>query len=229
VQAKVQEFTDAAISKTVNAPKTHTFEEVKHLYQLAYDLGCKGITYYRDGSRPAVLSHVEDEDRTVDGLAPRPRVLTGTTYRAETPVGMAFVTVNLMDAKPEPEPFEVFLNVGKAGSDIAALAEAIGRLCSLCLRLPGQLPARARVAAIVDQLSGIGGGRALGFGARRVRSLPDAVARVLREIAGLDGTEPDANSVALSTGSGDLCPACGEATLMHREGCQSCPCGYSEC
>jgi intein/homing endonuclease len=213
---------------TVNAPKTHAVEDVKRLYQLAYDLGCKGITYYREGSRPAVLSHVEDEDRTVDGLAPRPRVLTGTTYRAETPVGTAFVTVNTRNGKSEPEPFEVFLNVGKAGSDIAAIAEAIGRLCSLCLRLPAPLPARARVAAIVDQLAGIGGGRALGFGAQRVRSLPDAVAQVLAEVAGLEPHRA-ALDAAPATNAGDLCPSCGEATLYHREGCRSCPCGFSEC
>jgi len=159
VQAKIQEFTDSAVSKTTNAPQTHTVEQVNRLYQLAYDLGCKGITYYRDGSRPAVLSHAEsDPGATTDGLLPCPRALQGTTYRTETPLGTAFVTVNTRKGAGGSEPFEVFLNVGKAGSDIAALAEAIGRLCSLCLRLPGRLPARQRVAAIVGQLSGIGGG-----------------------------------------------------------------------
>jgi len=228
VQATIQEFTDAAISKTVNAPVTHSVTEVQRLYRLAYELGCKGITYYRDGSRPAVLSHADNVELTADGLAPRPRALAGTTYRVETPVGTAFVTVNTRDASPDPEPFEVFLNVGKAGSDIAALAEAIGRLCSLCLRLPAQLPTRARVAAIVDQLAGIGGGHALGFGARRVRSLPDAVAQVLAEIPGLERDRAH-HDVAVATTPGDLCPSCGEATLYHREGCRSCPCGFSEC
>jgi ribonucleoside-diphosphate reductase alpha chain len=213
---------------TTNAPKTHTVEEVQRLYQLAYELGCKGITYYRDGSRPAVLSHAEGEPATANGLLRRPRALQGTTYRTETPLGTAFVTVNTREGAEGREPFEVFLNVGKAGSDIAALAEAIGRLCSLCLRLPCQLPARERVAAIVHQLGGIGGGRALGFGARRVRSLPDAVARVLAEAAELDD-EMAAHQGAPAAGAGDLCPSCGEATLAHREGCRSCPCGFSEC
>ncbi|HZQ99092.1 MAG TPA: adenosylcobalamin-dependent ribonucleoside-diphosphate reductase [Chloroflexota bacterium] len=154
VQAKIQEYTDASISKTTNAPKTHTVDEVQRLYQLAYELGCKGITYYRDGSRPAVLSHAEGAQPTANGLVRRPRALEGTTYRTETPLGTAFVTVNTREGAEGREPFEVFLNVGKAGSDIAALAEAIGRLCSLCLRLPCQLPARERVAAIVHQLGG---------------------------------------------------------------------------
>lgn len=229
VQAKIQEFTCAAISKTTNAPKTHTLDEVKRLYQLAYELGCKGITYYRDGSRSAVLHHADAEPEvTADGLLRRPRALAGTTYRSETPLGTAFVTVNTREGADGREPFEVFLNVGKAGSDVAGLAEAIGRLCSLCLRLPCQLPSRERVAAIVHQLGGIGGGRSLGFGAKRVRSLPDAVARVLAEAADLDA-ETAAPEAAPTAGAGDLCPSCGEATLAHREGCRSCPCGFSEC
>jgi len=230
VQAKIQEYTDASISKTTNAPRTHTVEDVKRLYQMTYDLGCKGITYYRDGSRPAVLYRADAEpETTTDGLLRRPRILTGTTYRTETPLGTAFVTVNTRDGADGREPFEVFLNVGKAGSDIAALAEAIGRLCSLCLRLPGQLPARERVAAIVGQLRGIGGGRSLGFGPGRVRSLPDALARVLVEAAGLGEGDAPAPSAPLMATPGDLCPSCGEATLIHREGCRSCPCGFSEC
>ena len=123
----------------------------------------------------------------------------------------------------------MFLNIGKAGSDIAALAEAIGRLCSLCLRLPGRLPAAERVAAIVGQLAGIGGGRTLGFGAGRVRSLPDAVARVLAEAVGLPADDASTPAATPFAGPGDLCPSCGEATLLHREGCRTCPCGFSEC
>jgi ribonucleoside-diphosphate reductase alpha chain len=231
VQAKIQAFTDAAISNTLNAPQTHNVAEVKHLYRLAYDLGCKGITYYGDGSRPAVLSHAEAEsEASAGGLLPRPRALAGRTCGTETPLGTAFVTVNSRQGTDEMAPFEVFLNVGKAGSDIAALAEAIGRLCSLCLRLSGQPPARERVAAIVGQLGGSGGSRSLGFGARRVRSLPDAVARVLSEAAGhVADDAPKANSPAGSPGLNDLCPACGVATLLLQEGCRRCPCGCSEC
>jgi len=93
-QAKIQEFTDASISKTTNAPRTHTVEDVQRLYQLAYEVGCKGITYYRDGSRPAVLSHADAESEpTTDGLARHPRPLAGTTYRTETSLGTALDNV----------------------------------------------------------------------------------------------------------------------------------------
>jgi len=103
---------------------------------------------------------------------PRPERLKGVTYRRETPLGTAFITVNELAEDGEPEPFEVFINVGKAGSDIASVSEAIGRLISLCLRMPSPMPPKERVREIVDQLWGIGGGRQLGFGKRRVRSLP---------------------------------------------------------
>ena len=85
----------------------------------------------------------------------------------------------------------------------------------------------ARVATL-DQLGGIGGVRSLGFGAQRVRSLPDAVARVLAEAAQLEA-ETAAPEDVPAAAAGDLCPSCGEATLAHREGCRSCPCGFSEC
>jgi ribonucleoside-diphosphate reductase alpha chain len=229
VQAKIQEFTDSSISKTVNAPISHTVEDVERLYQLAYELGCKGVTYYRDGSRDAVLTHGAATPAAVDDLLPRPHALSGTTYRAATPLGTAFVTVNRAEAGRDGLPFEVFLNVGKAGSDVAAVAEALGRLCSLCLRLPAAMPARARVEAIVDQLGGIGGASSLGFGPSRVRSLPDALARVLAEAAGLAESEAGPEPRQSAPRGTDLCPACGQATLRHREGCASCPCGYSAC
>lgn len=237
MQAASQRHTDNAVSKTINLPRSATVEDVAKAYLLADELGCLGITVYRDGCKTEQVLKVgvsqpvqSDERMRPSGFLPRPRLLAGTTYRTETPLGTAFVTVNRREESDEDEPFEVFLNVGKAGSDIAGLSEAIGRLCSLCLRLPGQLPARERVAAIVAQLAGIGGGRSLGFGATRVRSLPDAVARVLAEAIGLgDETWASASTSASVALAVDLCPSCGESTLIHREGCRSCPCGFSEC
>src|SRR5581483_1206876 len=108
VQAKIQEFTDASISKTVNAPADHTVDDVDRLYRLAYELGCKGVTYYRDGCREAVLSHGGGAGAAARDarVIARPRVLRGTTHRADTPLGSAFVTVN---ETPDGDPFEVFV------------------------------------------------------------------------------------------------------------------------
>ena len=90
----------------------------------------------------------------------------------ETPIGTAFITVN---DTPSGEPFEVFVQVGKAGSDTMAVAEALGRLVSLVLRLPSPLSAQRRLEEVISQLSRIGGGQPTGFGPDKILSLPDAL------------------------------------------------------
>lgn len=192
VQATIQKYTDSSISKTVNAPNNHTVEQVETLYRLAYEMGCKGVTYYRDGSRDAVLTRVADEKKAAEaqqtqavmmepvmsiheGAKPVPEILHGYTRHISAPEGKVNITIN----SDEYGPFEVFVNVGKAGSDISALAEALGRLISLNLRILSPLSQTDRAKEIAEQLRGIGGSRSVGFGAQQVRSLPDAVARVL--------------------------------------------------
>ncbi len=190
VQATIQYYTDSSISKTVNAPNNHTVEDVQKLYRLAYELGCKGITYMRDGSRVGVLSHIEEQKpeqqaqqvpmvepvmSIQQGIKPVPVVLQGYTRHVSAPEGKVNITIN----SDEQGPFEVFVNVGRAGSDIAALAEALGRLISLNLRILSPLSQTDRAKVIAEQLRGIGGSRSIGFGMQQVRSLPDAVARAL--------------------------------------------------
>ena len=128
--------------------------------------------------------------------------------------------------------------MGKAGSDVAADAEGLGRLISLILRLPGPLSAYERVQDIVSQLRGIGSGRAQGFGKQRVMSLADAVAQALAEHVGFNATSqlpglPDVDEDTRrpqTLKTGDLCPECGQATFIFEEGCKKCyGCGYSEC
>src|SRR5262249_45744483 len=130
VQAMVQRYTDSSISKTVNAPNHHTVEEVQTLYRLAYEMGCKGVTYYRDGSRDAVLTRVEDEKKAAEaskqtetpqaptiemvtsiheGIKQRPAVVQGYTRQVRAPEGKINITIN----SDEQGPFEVFVNVGK--------------------------------------------------------------------------------------------------------------------
>ena len=184
VQAVAQNYIDSSISKTVNAPKTHSVDDVKNLYEMAYEAGLKGITYMRDGSREGVLSRKEEkkeevqipQQQTILPVLPRPTMVEGVTYQSETPVGKTFITINHNENR---EPFEVFITVGKSGSDVTAMADALGRMISLNLRINGALAPRERVRQIVAQLIGIGGARAIGFGANRIMSLPDAVAKVL--------------------------------------------------
>jgi len=235
MQAALQAFVDASISKTINCPPTATREDVARAFQLAWKLGCKGLTVYVAGSRERVVLETEQtrqakEKTTVSAqVRPRPHTLEGRTYRLGTPLGTAYITIN---HNGDGEPFEVFLNVGKAGSDTAAVAEAIGRLISLILRIPSPLSAARRLQGVVRQLKGIGGGRPLGLGRDRVQSLPDGVAQVLAEYLGLAGPAvPDEKVEQLSLfPRGDLCPNCGHAALVNEEGCCRCyACGFSEC
>ncbi len=192
VQAVAQEYIDSSISKTVNGPNKDSIDDVKNLYMMAYDMGLKGVTYMRDGSRQGVLERVEEKKEKKEEvpaiqhqpalpimpIISRPQRIEGATYEAKTPVGDTFITINHTDNK---EPFEVFITIGKSGSDVGAMAEAIGRLISLNLRSNSMLPPRERVRQIVAQLTGIGGARSVGFGPNRVRSLPDAIAKVLSQ------------------------------------------------
>lgn len=256
VQAAIQKYVDASISKTVNAPQNHTVDDVKKLYTLAYKLGCKGVTYMREGSRPGVLERKKEpkEKETKDNylVKPRPLVVHGSTYRINTPVGVAFITINTNGGNP-PEPLEVFINVGKAGSDVFAMAEGLGRMISLALRFSSHLSPLERAKEIVAQLKGIGGARALGFGREKIRSLPDAIAKALSIHYQLNNdyngnhnheqnnsqeapklinqfVQPQLPSVSEDLSHFDICPSCGEASLVHEEGCKKCyGCGYSEC
>lgn len=281
-QAAIQRWVDSSISKTANCPADFTVEETKELYELAFELGCKGVTIYRDGSRdvqvlstakdekkeeakaeapkaeaaPAVSTPAEAASASALGAAlnvsvtpaqqqsfdkqykSRPKVLRGATYKYNTPFGMAYITVNDIDGTPG----EIFLNVGKAGSDVFAMAEALGRVCSLFLRYGDH---GDKVQLLVKHLKGIGGSGAVGFGPNRVESIADAVAKALEQHAGIGDNEHAAAAEAPAVPynvladkpktvtpytSKDLCPSCGSASLLNVEGCKTCGnCGYSKC
>jgi ribonucleoside-diphosphate reductase alpha chain len=247
MQAAMQAFVDNSLSKTCNFPEGSSEDEVARAYMLAWELGCKGLTVYVTGSRQKVVletrATAEKKGTTrspeaaqlqmwMEGKQPRPPRLEGCTYQISTPVGKAFVTVN---QSLEGQPFEVFITTAKAGSETAAVSEAIGRLISYVLRIASPVPPRERLAETVRQLAGIGGGRPLGFGPNRVLSLPDGLARALAEYLGqTPGTqvvlpEPETQPL-IPVRIGDLCPECGAAAVVNEEGCRKCyGCGYSEC
>lgn len=282
VQAAIQRWVDSSISKTANCPSDFTVEETERLYELAFDLGCKGVTIYRDGSRDVqVLQTEKKEEKKEEAAAPevsaapapaeqqasasiqasspksgeqykrRPQVLHGATYKINTPFGMAYITINDLNGIPG----EIFLNVGKAGSDVFAMAEALGRVCSLFLRYGDH---GEKVELLIKHLKGIGGTGAIGFGPNRVESIADAVAKALEThvqngpygdhdpapvaatIAHHDEVTHDHGTADGSHGghshgnapatSRDLCPSCGSASLINIEGCKTCSnCGYSKC
>ena len=246
VQAAIQRWVDSSISKTSNVPNGYTIDQTRRLYELMYDLGVKGGTIYRDGSRDEQVLTAKKEEQEESAPMPeikarvRPTTLHGNTYRKHTPIGTAYITVNA-NGGGNKKPFEVFINVAKVGSDVAADAEGLGRLISLILRMPSPLSPYERVQNVVAQLRGIGSARQQGFGKNRVMSLPDAVAQALAEHIGL-GSEADLPGLpdeedqdapvqlSFAAPNGDICPVCGNATLLFIEGCKKChSCGFSEC
>ncbi len=246
-QGAFQAHTDNGVSKTINLPNSATVDDVRNAYMLAYEVGCMGITVFRDGCKGTQVLNVGINEETAarpspksapkGTVKPRPSKVRGTTSVIRTPVGSAFVTINEDEAG---EPLEVFVTVGKSGSDIIADAEAIGRLISFALRAEAALPARERLLKIATQLEGIGGSRTTGWGQEKVRSLADGIARVIFDYlgeksgrglpaAGASGAG-DAGSAAAAVTGRDLCSSCGNATLALEEGCKKChSCGYSEC
>jgi ribonucleoside-diphosphate reductase alpha chain len=220
MQAAFQKYTDNGVSKTVNLPQDATPADVKKIYSLAYELGCKGVTIYRDGSKERqVLSFGKGND-TNDfhrAMKDRPETVEGFTSKIRTGLGNLYINVT----EYEGMPFEVFAIIGKSGKSTTAKTEAIGRLVSLALR------SGLKVDAIVEQLRGIGGEHPVFQKDGLVLSIPDAIAKVLenRYLKG-EGKRLSKRENSLR---GELCPECGEPVAFE-EGCMTCHfCGYTRC
>jgi len=223
MQAAFQKHTDNAVSKTVNLPSKASVDDVRMVYDLAYELGCKGVTIYRDGSRENQVLSVTEKEKHPDGfmaaLMERPETLEGFTTKMVTGYGNLYVTVT----ESEGRPFEVFATIGKSGRSTTAKTEAIGRLVSLALR------SGVKVENIVDQLKGIGGEHPVFQNGGLVLSIPDAIARVLekryiQKENGKAGKKSYGNSLM-----GEKCPECGQ-TISFEEGCITCHfCGFTKC
>ena len=226
MQAVFQKYTDNAVSKTVNFSRQATVEDVRKVYELAYQMDCKGVTIYRDGSRgQQVLSTGKEQEKVQDSPVPekksvreRPLALKGWTYRMQTGCGPLYVTIN----ENESGLFELFTTMGKAGGCAASQSEAIGRLVSLAWR------SGIQTKQVIKQLSDISCHSHSGFGENRVRSCADAVAKAIQlHLSSEDrGEKEDVEKAPMIRGA---CPDCG-GILEHEGGCCVCHgCGYSEC
>lgn len=208
IMATAQRYIDSSISKTCNLPNDFTVEDVESFYRKLYELGCKGGTVYRDGSRQEqCLVKIEDDAETaaemgaevaVPAAAAKPAVTVepkgpleevkpmpaaprvGLTHSVKTHLGRVHVTLNL-DIETD-QLFDVFIRLSKAGSDIDADTDAIGRLVSLILRINSHISTQRRLQLVIDQLRGIASSMSIGFGQNRVRSVPDGIALCLQTL-----------------------------------------------
>ena len=260
MQAAFQKYTDNAVSKTVNFPNEATEEDVREVYILAYKLGCKGVTVYRDGSRDVqVLTKGKDKKKAeaaqlapaiAEKISPSPRpraeIAFGMTRKIKTGCGNLYVTIN---EDEEGRPIEIFTQIGKAGGCVASQCEAMGRMASLALR-SGIDPSE-----IIKQMRGISCHLPVGYGANKVTSCSDAVAKAMewytlyKRGAGIPTLSLEKELPAEleikpfdNNGGGRLdftygpevnargaCPDCG-GTVEHVDGCVVCRgCGYTEC
>jgi len=247
MQSAFQKYVHNATSKTINFPHEATLEDVRKAYLLAYELGCKGITIYRDKSREEQVLNVgssrKQEQKVVEfqkEIAPRPRpeVIIGTTTKVSTGCGNLYVTINVDETGA---PFELFTQMGKAGGCAASQLEAIGRLVSLGFR------SGIEVKSIIEQLRNIRCPSPSWEKGQRIFSCADAIARVIERrlvnnqvlkasveaaaVAMKHSHDDEVISVDLDD-RGDIvgvCPDCGGA-LRHEEGCVKChACGFSKC
>ncbi len=250
MQVAFQKFTDNAVSKTVNFHEEATVEDVRQAYLFAYELGCKGVTIYRDKSREEQVLNIGSKDTQKQAVAiaegkigprPRPEVVMGTTTKVSTGCGNLYVTIN---TDGNNKPFEVFTQMGKAGGCAASQLEAIGRLVSLAFR------SGVDVKVIIEQLRSIRCPSPSWEKGSRIFSCADAIARVVERRLVNDKVETRVSAQASAakeelfsqvskseeqledhiTGNiVGVCPDCG-GVVRHEEGCVKCSaCGYTKC
>ena len=205
-------------------PHSASVEDIERIYRLAFELGCKGVTVYRDGCKSVQVlttgsspAENQNDGQSASRVRQRPDIVMGFTQKIQTGLGVLYLTVNELDGKP----FEVFATIGKSGRSITAKAEAIGRLVSLCLR------SGVAVRDVVAQLKGIGGEHPIFQKKGILLSIPDAIAWVL-ENRYLKGSAPVPSHSDMDL-QNPSCPECG-AEMTFQEGCHICQnCGYSRC
>jgi len=221
MQAAFQKFTDSAVSKTVNLPHEATIENIAEIYMLAYKLGLKGITIYRDRSRESQvlnIAHVEEPQEAKLTPRPRPKVTKGITERVTTGCGYIYVTVNFDDKGI----CEVFSSLGKSGGCASAQLEATSRLISLALR------SGIKLASVAKHLRGIRCPSVAWEEGRAVLSCADAIASVLEKYTEAKDADTSKDFGVAKNWAGQ-CPECGNI-LIYQEGCHICPsCGYTKC
>lgn len=262
MQATIQQYIDSSLSSTINLPHDVSMKEVDQIYFQAWKQKLKGVTIYREGSREGILSTIQDlstntesevekqvnvvsekidalielaDDNTnrpwtLEGLKVRPEELSGKTHKIRTGHGNMYIVVNCHNN----HPVEVFINIGKSGASTTADAEALGRVISLALR------SGVPVNEVVSQLKDIGGDRQITANGQWIRSVPDAVAKILTFYINQENSSPELIQVHSYQESfsehltidtvPDFCKKPNQCEARHEGGCITCLyCHDSKC
>jgi|CXWL01.1.fsa_nt_gi ribonucleoside-diphosphate reductase alpha chain len=225
MQAAFQQHTDNGVSKTINLPETATVDDVRGAYLLSYELGCKGITVYRDGSKAQQVLNISSAASKTKRRTPEASLgLDAEYYQIRTGYGPLHVHVNY----DEQGPFQLFANIPPLGTEIAGLTSLVGILISKYLSEGGD-PLR-----LLKHLNSVKGDRPVGLGPSRVDSIPHAIAIALRAHLKKTGwiESVEAEEAHPTTTPAEHCPKCFSRNVSHESGCSgpTChDCGHSEC
>ena len=223
MQAAFQRHVDNGVSKTINLPGDATAEDVRSAYLLSYELGCKGITVYRDGSKAQQVLNLSSTPSTGKRREPEAALgLAAEYYQIRTGYGPLHIHVNY----DEKGPFQVFTNIPPLGTEISGLTSLVGILISKYLAEGGD-PLR-----LLKHLNSIKGDRPIGLGPNRVDSIPHALAIALRAHLKKTGWIEGGAAEAAPLAPAEHCPKCFSRNVAHESGCSGVTChdcGHSEC
>ncbi|MEJ5284175.1 MAG: adenosylcobalamin-dependent ribonucleoside-diphosphate reductase [Brevinematia bacterium] len=240
MQSAIQKYISNSISSTINLPNEVKPEEIEEIYLTAWKAGLKGVTIYRDGCKhfqPMTTIKKKEETPKQCKKWDRPKSLSGEIVKTKTGSGTLYTSIGFDESG---QPIEIFINISKHGSEVSAFSEALGRVISIALQ--GGIP----VSRIAETLVGITGESATWDNGRLIKSIPDAVGKILRDYA--EKLEKKLNEPVLfkniekveksnelpepgkEIDGAMICPHCGEKALIKTEDCYSCLyCGYSKC
>ncbi len=245
MQSALQKYISNSISSTINLPNNITAEEIENIYMKAWESKLKGITIYRDGTKqfqPMTFIAKNESNNIVNSKQwQRPKVIKGEIYKTKTGSGTLYTSVGIDEMG---FPIEIFINISKHGSDVSAFSEALGRVVSIALQ------SGVSVDKIADTIIGITGDSSAWDNGKLIKSVPDAVGRILKEYANklneylkepslfekknittINEKETDKETINMGKITGaSKCPVCGEKAYIKTEDCNTClSCGYSKC
>ncbi|GAB4028364.1 MAG: vitamin B12-dependent ribonucleotide reductase [Elusimicrobiota bacterium] len=227
-QAAFQEYTDNAVSKTINLPNNAKPEDVKNCYLLSFRTGCKGITVYRDGCKAQQVLNISSPETKQKKKKTLSFGASSQYYQIQTGYGPLHIHINYN----ENGPFQFFTNIPPLGTEISGLTALVGILLSKYLENGGD-PVK-----IIKHLNSVKGDRPWGFGENKVNSIPHAIAIALRDhlkktnILTPDNENGEAKLQLWEAAKVQYCPKCYSSNISFESGCSgpTChDCGYSQC